>query len=169
MDVASSDTRRTDFEADGRPITEDLEPNDPLRNELDREPVDGRARSGRSASELLRQLIDDVAVLFRKELALAAAEVGESVDEAKKGATSMMTGGAVLYAGLLFLLAAAVLWIATMLPAWTAALIVGAATTIVGLVMVLTGKRKVRARSFAPNRTVDSLRKDTRAIRRQMQ
>jgi hypothetical protein len=169
MNAASSDTLRTDFEAAGRPITEDLEPNEPELGSDERRQESGRIPSGRSAKDLLRQLVDDVAMLLRKELALAAAEVGQSVDEAKKGATSMVTGGAVLYAGLLFLLAAVALWIATMLPAWMAVLIVGAATTLVGLIMVLTGKRKVRARSFAPNRTVDSLRKDKHAIRRQMQ
>jgi Putative Actinobacterial Holin-X, holin superfamily III len=169
MEVASSETLRKDFEADGRPIADELEPNEPELRAFERQQASARTSSGRSASELLRQLIGDIAVLFRKELALAAAEVGQSVDEAKKGATNMVTGGAVLYAGLLFLLAAVALWISTILPAWVAVLIVGAATTVVGLIMVLTGKRKVRARSFAPNRTVDSLRKDTHAIRRQMQ
>jgi hypothetical protein len=168
MNAASSDTLRPDFEAEGRPITEDLEPNEPGLRGNERESMSTRVSSGRSAKDLLRQLVGDVAVLFRKELALAAAEVGQSVDEAKKGATSMVTGGAVLYAGLLFLLAAVALWLATMLPGWAAALIVGGATAIVGLIMVLTGKRKVRARSFAPNRAVDALRKDKNAIRRQM-
>jgi hypothetical protein len=168
MNAASSDTLRTDFEAEGRPITDDLEPNDQGIGDNERQTFSSRASSGRSAKDLLRQLVSDVAMLFRKELALAAAEVGQSVDEAKKGATSMITGGAVLYAGILFLLAAVAVWIATMLPAWAGPLIVGAATTIVGLIMVLTGKRKVSARSFTPNRAVDSLRKDTNAIRRQM-
>jgi hypothetical protein len=167
MNAASSDTLRTDFEADGRPITDDLEPKEQgLGNE--RQPTNASFSSARSAKDLLRQLVGDVAVLFRKELALAAAEVGQSVDEAKKGATSLVTGGAVLYAGLLFLLAAAAVWIATVLPVWAGPLIVGAATTIVGLIMVLTGKKKVSARSFTPNRAVDSLRKDRNAIRRQM-
>lgn len=169
MNVASSDTLRKDFEADGRPITEELEPNEPeLRDSFERQSVAPQARSSRSAADLLRQLLGDVAVLFRKELALAASEVGQSVDEAKKGATSMVTGGAVLYAGVLFLLAAIALWLATILPMWAGFVIVGAATTIVGLIMVLTGKKKVAARSFAPRRTADSLRKDKDAIRRQV-
>ena len=51
---------------------------------------------GRSATDLLRQLLGDVTVLFRKELALAASEVSHSVDEAKHGVQTMITGGAVL-------------------------------------------------------------------------
>lgn len=126
-------------------------------------------RGDRSAGALLRQLANDVAVLFRKELALAASEVGESVGEAKKGVASLVTGGAVLYAGFLFLLGAAAIYLATLMPAWAAALIVGAVTAIVGAIMVSAGKSKVHATSFAPSRTVDSMRKDAQTIRRQMQ
>src|SRR3954453_18155035 len=102
---------------------------------------DARAegRGDRSAGALLRQLANDVAILFRKELALAAAEVGESVDAAKKGATSMVTGGAGLYAGVLFLLGALTAYLATKMSTWAAALIVGGATTIIGAIMVFAG------------------------------
>jgi len=124
--------------------------------------------NGRSAANLLRQLLGDVTVLFRKELALAASEVSQSVDEAKRGATSMVTGGAVLYAGILFLLGAVTFWLATKMPAWMAALIVGAVVTIIGLVMVVGGKKQMSARTLTPERTVQSLRKDTEAIKRQM-
>ena len=144
---------------------------DSFRSEaLDRD-TDMRAdgRADRSAGMLLRQLANDVAVLFRKELALAASEVGESVDEAKKGAVSMVTGGAILYAGILFLLGAVAAYLATLMPTWAAVLIVGAVMTIVGAIMVTAGKKKVEARSFAPSRTVDSIAKDAQTIRRQVQ
>jgi hypothetical protein len=128
-------------------------------------PPDDRSRS---ATDLLRQLLSDVTVLLRKELALAGAEVSRSVDQAKHGAISMATGGAVLYAGVLFLLGAVTFWLATRMPAWTAALIVGGIVTIVGFIMLQGGKKRVAANSFTPERTVDSLRKDKDALRRQM-
>ena len=130
--------------------------------------LDASNARGRSAGDLLRQLLGDVTVLFRKELALAASEVSQSVDEAKRGATSMVTGGAVLYAGVLFLLGAITLWLATMMAAWAAALLVGAAVTVVGFIMVQAGKKHMSARTFTPERTVDSLRKDKDAIQRQV-
>jgi drug/metabolite transporter (DMT)-like permease len=123
---------------------------------------------GRSAGDLLRQLLGDVTVLFRKELALAASEVSHSVDEAKHGAQSMIMGGAVLYAGILFLLAAVALWLATMMTAWSAALIVGAVVTVIGIIMVAIGKKHLGARSLAPERTIASLHKDKHAVQRQM-
>jgi UPF0716 family protein affecting phage T7 exclusion len=123
---------------------------------------------GRSAGDLLRQLVADVSMLFRKELALVASEVSQSVDEAKHGAQSMITGGAVLYAGVLFLLGAVTLFIANFLALWLATLVVGAIVTVIGAIMVSAGKKRISARTLTPERTISSLRKDKDAVERQV-
>jgi hypothetical protein len=123
---------------------------------------------GRSAGDLLRQLVADVSMLFRKELALVASEVGQSVDEAKHGVQSMVTGGAVLYAGILFLLGAITLFIANFLALWLSTLIVGAVVTVIGAIMVGAGKKRVSTSTLTPERTIASLRKDADAVGRQV-
>jgi hypothetical protein len=123
---------------------------------------------GRSAGDLLRQLLGDLTVLFRKELALAASEVSQSVDEAKRGAVSVALGGAVVYAGVLFLLVALTFLLTAFMDAWLAALIVGGVVTIIGMVMLQSGKKKVSATTLTPDRTMNSLQKDTQAIKRQV-
>jgi len=138
---------------------------DPSVSAIDRSAADER---GRSAGDLLRQLLGDVTILFRKELALAASEVSQSVDQAKHGVQSMITGGAVLYAGLLFLLAALTLWLMTMMTPWMAVLIVGAGVTLIGILMLAAGKKRMSATSLAPERTLASLRKDKHAVERQV-
>ncbi len=127
------------------------------------------AAAERSVPDLLHQLLVDVAMLFRKELALAASEIRSSVDDAKRGAGSLVTGGAVLYAGFTFLLGAAMFGLATVMALWLSALIIGGVTVVIGLIMVQVGKRKLEPTTFAPDRTMESLRKDKDAIRRQMQ
>ena len=87
--------------------------------------------------------------------------MSQSIDSAKTGAVSLVSGGAVLYAGVLFLLGAAAFALALVVPFWAGWLIVGAATTIVGFIMVQTGKRRFSENGFAPNRAVDALRKDS--------
>src|SRR5690554_5240223 len=109
---------------------------------------------------LVKQLFDDLALLLRKELALAASEVGKSLKETKIGAAGLLSGAFVLNAGFLFLLAAATLGLAEVMSAWLAALIVGAVVTAVGLIMVQSGKKKFSAANFKPERTMDELRKD---------
>ena len=124
-------------------------------------------RNEHSPAALARQLLTDAGLLFRKEIALAASEVSRSIDRTKTGAIAMASAGAVLYAGFLFLLGAAAFALAMVLPLWSAALIVGAATTVVGVILLKAGQSRVSANSFAPDRTIDALRKDSAAMRRQ--
>lgn len=118
-----------------------------------------------SVGGLLRQLTREVPALFTKELALAKAELGESLRATKAGVASVATGGAVLLAGFIVLLFAGVYGLATMMPAWLAALIVGGIVVIIGMVMVAAGKKKFEASSFKPDRTIHSLNKDKEAVR----
>lgn len=114
---------------------------------------------------LVRHLFDDVALLLRKELALAASEINTSVKETKKGAAGMLSGAVVLNSGYLFLLAAVAIGLTNIMAAWMAALLVGIATTIVGFVMVQSGKKKLEPSSFKPERTMQEFRKDRESIK----
>jgi hypothetical protein len=117
-----------------------------------------------SVPQLLRRLVDDTATLIRKELALATSEISKAVEDAKTGVVSMVAGGAVLYLGVIFLLASATLGLALFMRGWAAALIVGGVVTLVGVVMVIGGKNKMKPDL---HRTGDSLRKDREMIERQ--
>ncbi|MFO7276715.1 MAG: phage holin family protein [Pseudomonadota bacterium] len=122
-----------------------------------------------TAAGLLRRLADDLSTLLRKELALATAEVSRSVGEAKRGITGIASGGAVLFAGFLVLLAAAVSGLSQVMETWLAALIVGAVVAIIGFVMLQSGRKKLQAESFRPERTQESLRHDREMLQRRMQ
>lgn len=130
--------------------------------------------SGRADNEdetttaaLLWRLIDDMTSLVRKEAALAASELSAAVHDARRGVTSLAAGGAVLYAGLLFLLLAATLSLAEVMPAWGAAFIVGTVVAVIGLVMFQAGKKKTAPGHFAPDRAANAARKDSDMIKRQ--
>lgn len=114
---------------------------------------------------LVKHLVDDVALLFRKELALAASEVGHSVKDTKKGITGLLNGAVVLNSGYLFLLGAAALGLAQVMEAWMAVLVVGVVTTVVGLIMVSGGKKKLEPSSFKPERTIEEIRKDKDSVK----
>ncbi len=58
---------------------------------------------------LLRRLMDELATLFRQEMALATAEVTGAIAKLSIGLVSVISGGAVLFAGFLVLLASATL------------------------------------------------------------
>ncbi len=130
-----------------------------------------RTESGRGAesiADLLRRLLDDASTLIHKELALVKTEVSEALSEAKVAAISMATGGAVLFAGILVLLAAAVLGLAHVVADWMAALIVGGIVAIIGFVMIQGGKKKLEPSAFKPDRTQNALRRDKEMMQRRM-
>ena len=123
-------------------------------------------RESQSAFGLLRRLTDELATLLRQELTLATAEVTRSMRVLLTGAASLAVGGAVLYTGLLAMLAAAVLGLATVLHPWLAALVIGAAVTVIGLILVLIGIRSLDPSTLKPSRTTESLRRDKDVITR---
>ncbi|MDB6046483.1 MAG: phage holin family protein [Gammaproteobacteria bacterium] len=116
---------------------------------------------------LLRRLTEDVSKLFRQEVALATAEITRSLTGVVRGAAWLAIAGALLFAGLLVLLAAAVLALALILPSWAAALIVGFGVGAAGFGLLRIGGRKLAGTTIAPKHTAESLRMDKAVITRQ--
>jgi Putative Actinobacterial Holin-X, holin superfamily III len=123
------------------------------------------ARDYDSTPSLLRRLVNDVGMLFTQEAALLKAEMGRSIGEMKAATISLAIGGAVLFLGLIFLLLAAVYALSNVLDPWLAALIVGGVVTVVGAIMLATGRSKLQPTAIAPRRTADALRKDTQMVK----
>ncbi len=117
-------------------------------------------------ANLFERLSEDIKLLARQELDLAKHELGNSFDQAKQQAATLALGGAALAAGLLVLLAAAVLGLALLMPAWVAALVVGGVVSLSGVVLVLSGKASLARINFKPERTMASVSKDVSAIKR---
>jgi hypothetical protein len=113
-----------------------------------------------SITTLLRRLTDELLTLFRQEMALATAEVSRTVAGYLTGITSIAIGGAVLYAGFLALIAAAVLGLAHVVSDWLAALIVGGVIALIGGGLLLAGMKKLKAEDLKPERTINSVRED---------
>jgi len=121
---------------------------------------------GETTLGLLRRLMDDLAMLFRQEMALATAEISRTLAKLTAGVVSLLTGAAVLFAGFLVLLASAVLALAMVVAPWLAALIVGAAVALIGLVMVLVGRKAVGPAALELRHSPESLRKDKEVLTR---
>jgi hypothetical protein len=123
-------------------------------------------REQESITSLLRRLTDELLTLFRQEMALATAEISRTISGFLSGIASIAVGGAVLYAGLLVLLAAAVIGLAHVVSDWLAALIVGVVTVLIGAMLLLIGGKKIQREDLKPQKTVDSLRQDKDVLTR---
>lgn len=115
---------------------------------------------------LIKRLADEVTTLFSKELALLKVETTSAINDTRSGIASMAAGGAVLYAGFLFLLVSAVMALSQVMDPWLAALIVGGVVLIIGAIMLNSGKKKLDPSAFRPEHTQASLEKDRNMIKR---
>ncbi|AVT31978.1 MULTISPECIES: phage holin family protein [unclassified Plantactinospora] len=118
-----------------------------------------------STAELVQRATEQLSRLVRDELALARIELAEKGRHAGIGA-GLFGGGALLaLCGLGVLVAAAVLGLALVIPAWAAALVVAGALFVVAGIFALLGRRQVRrAVPPVPKATAESLRADVRTV-----
>jgi hypothetical protein len=124
---------------------------------------------GESVPGLVKKLAMDVSTLFSQEVALAKAEMTSAVSEVRSGLMSVAAGGGVLYAGILFLLGGVMMLLTEWVSLTAAAFIVGGVVTIIGAILLATGKKRMEADSLAPDRTIDAVKKDAEFARRKVQ
>jgi len=118
-------------------------------------------RDERSLGDLFSDLSRETTTLVRKEVQLAKAELTQSATEAARGIGMLVAGGAVAYAGLLFLLLAIVFGlIEASWDAWLSALVVGLVVAAIGGILVLRARESLKPANLAPRRTVETLKED---------
>ena len=119
-----------------------------------------------SAGELVKQLSEQVSRLIRDELKLAEYEMTRKAKRAGRGAGMFGGSGLLALYGVGCLLAAAIIGLAGVLPAWAAALIVGGVLLAVAGLAALLGKGQVsKATPPVPEQTVQSVRADVEEIK----
>jgi hypothetical protein len=126
-------------------------------------------REGRSLIALFSDLWRETSTLVHEEAELAKAEISEKVSQVGTGIGAIAIGGAIVFAGFIVLLLAAVNGLALMLPpdhaGWLAPLIIGLAVMVIGFIALATGRHELKAGSLAPERTMHSLRQDRELVK----
>jgi xanthine/uracil permease len=118
-------------------------------------------RDERSLGDLFSDLSRESTTLVRQEVQLAKAELTQSATEAARGIGMLVAGGAVAYAGLLFVLLAIVYGlIEAGWDAWLSALVVGLVVVAIGAILVLRARESLKPANLAPRRTVETLKED---------
>ena len=112
----------------------------------------------KTIGELVSELTGELRTLFRQELELVTAEMKEMMANVTKDTVAIGVGGVLIYSGFLVLLAAIVLGLATVMPAWGAALLVAAAFIGIGVVLVQKGRKDLTQMEKKPEQTTQSLK-----------
>jgi hypothetical protein len=106
--------------------------------------------------------------LIRQEVALAKVEMKQKGAEAGKDIGMMAAGGALAYAGLLALIATAIIVLANVMPWWLSALIVGLVVVGVGGMLIQRGMSALKQSGIAPEQTIETLKEDKEWAKRQL-
>ena len=122
--------------------------------------------SDTSTSDLVGQALSQTSTLIREEVRLARAELAESATQAAV-AVGLLVGAVVASLVSLNVLAAALVAGLSELGlsgGW-AALLVGVSLAIAAYLMVQKGVTDLKASNLAPTRTLDSMKRDAKAVK----
>ena len=126
--------------------------------------------SQRSTAELVKTASEQISRLVRDELKLAQAELAQKGKHAGIGAGLFGAGGLIALYGVAALLAAAILALALVLPAWASALIVGGVLLLASAALAGLGRKRVRqAMPPVPQQTQASVEADVEEIKERVQ
>lgn len=122
----------------------------------------------RSLGDLFSELAAETSTLVRQEVALAQTELTQKAASVGKNVGFLVVGGAVGYAALLALLAAAIIGLALFVPPWAAALIVAVVVGIVAFLLISSALKSLKETNLTPRQTVETLKEDAEWLKKQV-
>jgi hypothetical protein len=117
-------------------------------------------RDERSLGELFAELARETSTLVRQEMALAKTEMTEKATQIGRDVGMMGAGGAIAYAGLLAVMAAAILALGAFIALWLSALIIGLVVGGIGYSLILRGRKALKRVDLTPRETIETLKED---------
>lgn len=127
---------------------------------------DPSSATDRTISRLLSDLSDQVSRLVQAEIELAKAEIAGRAKQAGIGAGLLVAAGVLALYVLAAVIATAILGLATVVPAWLAALIVTLVLILVTAVLGGVGAKQVqRANPPQPTRATEQARTTVEALK----
>jgi uncharacterized membrane protein YqjE len=116
--------------------------------------------------DLFGDLASEMSNLVRQEVALARVEISQKAKYA--GIGYLVVGGAVAYAALLAVLAAVIMLLDKVMPAWGAALLVGVVVAAIGWLLVGKAMSALQRMEVTPRETVETLKEDAAWMKQQI-
>lgn len=114
----------------------------------------------RTLGALVSDLTREMQRLVRDEFALLQSEMSHKISRGVKDIAFLAVGGAVLYAGLLALIAAGIFALGNGVALWLSALIVSVVVLAIGYFMVQKGRKDLKQTDFTPRETISTLKGD---------
>ena len=127
-----------------------------------------RPLENKPLGDLFSDLATEMSNLVRQEVSLAKVEMTQKAKRVGKNVGYLAVGGAIGYAALLAVMAAVIILLTRVMPAWGAALLVG--ILIAGISWLLIGKAvsALQETDLTPRETVETLKEDATWMKQQI-
>ncbi|HZT27566.1 MAG TPA: phage holin family protein [Pseudolabrys sp.] len=127
-----------------------------------------QATTERSVTGIIADLLTQFTNLVRTESELARTEISEKISQIGAGIGMLVVGAVLLMPALVILLQAAVTALGQIgLARYWCEVAIGGAVFLIGLLLLLIGVSRLKARRLVPNKTIHQLQKDATAMQRQ--
>jgi uncharacterized membrane protein YqjE len=124
--------------------------------------------NNRSMTEVLQDIVSDVQEIVRSEVRLAQAEIREELSKAAKSSVLLIAGIVFALYAVGFLLLTIVYALETAaLPAWLAALIVAAGVTLIAVLLLAVGRKRIKQVHIVPDKTVRTVKENVQWAKQQ--
>jgi len=125
-------------------------------------------KDDRSIGELFAELASDTSTLVRQEVTLAKAELTRNAARVGKQVGLLAVGGALGCAALLAIVAAAIMGLAEVIPAWVSALVVGVVFAAIAGLLITKALHALKQTEIAPRQTIETLKEDAQWMKDQV-
>ena len=129
---------------------------------------ENRPLENKPLGDLFSDLATEMSNLVRQEVALAKLEVSQKAKYVGRNVGYLVVGGAVAYAALLAVIAAIIMLLDRVLPAWGAALLVGLVVAGIGWLLIGKALSALQQTDVTPRETVETLKEDAAWVKQQI-
>jgi hypothetical protein len=124
--------------------------------------------SHRPVGELFSELSKGLSILIRDEIELAKTEMSQKMTHVFRDVIFLILGGFIAYAALLVFLAAAVFGLATVMPLWLSALLIGLGVSGIAFSFIQKGLQDLKRKNLKPERTIETVKEDVQWAKEQI-
>jgi len=122
----------------------------------------------RSLGDLFSELAAETGTLVRQEVALAQAELSGKATRVGKQVGFLAVGGAIGYAAMLAIMAGVIIGLSNFIPAWIAALLVGAVVGATSFFLISSAMERLKNTNLKPEESVESIKEDAQWLKNQL-
>jgi uncharacterized membrane protein YqjE len=123
--------------------------------------------NNRSISDVLQDIVANVQTIIRSEVRLAKTEITEEATKAGRAATVLVAGAVAGLFTVWLLLLTIVFSLATVIPMWSAALLVLVIMAIITAVLLSVGRKRMKTVHAKPEKTIESVKENVEWVKSQ--